>query len=452
MRGTGKMAKQPKDSPAPKPDVAEGDAAHAVAHHSPPWNGTTKTIFAAASLILVALVLWRFNRLLQPLILAAVLAYLVNPIVDWLATRLGIGRGASVAIVYVTLVLVIVGFLVGVGYIAFDQTNRLAEAFPSLVQNSIDWGEQQWDVTYQVGPFTLTPSEQFTSDQIRNAANQITGWARANLTRGGTLAAQVAGTTLTALSTFFIVLFVAIYLSRDVNLFWHRIGEFAAAPGYRSDAERLVREFVRIWDSYLRGQVTLAIAMFVLVSITLTLLGVNYSLALGGIAGLLEFLPVVGPLISMVAAAMVALFQDSNWLGLSPVWYVVVVVGAMLILQQIENSVLVPRLVGGALDLHPVTVVIVVLMGTSLAGILGAILAAPVAATVKLVGAYGWRKMLDLPPFPDPEPPPDRGAVHAIRGSLMGLFGNRSSDSKETNKATLNKTEERSESQYPEID
>jgi len=71
-------------------------------------------------------------------------------------------------------------------------------------------------------------------------------------------------------------------------------------------------------------------------------------------------------------------------------------------LQQLENNLLVPRIVGGALDLHPLIVMFSVLMGTSLAGILGAVLAAPVVASLKLLGAYAWRKMLDLPPFPEP--------------------------------------------------
>jgi predicted PurR-regulated permease PerM len=91
----------------------------------------------------------------------------------------------------------------------------------------------------------------------------------------------------------------------------------------------------------------------------------------------------------------------------------------MFALQQIEGAILVPRFVGDALDLHPVIVIVVVLMGTSLAGILGAILAAPVAATIKLFGAYAWRKMFDLPPFPDPEPEDDfssPGLWAAIKG------------------------------------
>ena len=99
-----------------------------------------------------------------------------------------------------------------------------------------------------------------------------------------------------------------------------------------------------------------------------------------------------------------ALFQASNYLGLTSIQFAIVVLIAMMIIQQIENNILVPRIVGDALDLNPLWVFVGALMGTSLGGILGAILAAPVLATIKLVGTYAWHKMFDEPPFPNPEP------------------------------------------------
>ncbi len=140
--------------------------------------------------------------------------------------------------------------------------------------------------------------------------------------------------------------------------------------------------------------------------IIITLLG------LGILAGVLEFLPIIGPLVSAGVAILVALFQDSNWLGLTPLYYAVAVAVVMLVIQQLENNLLVPRIVGGALDLHELLVMSSVIMGASLAGILGAVLAAPVVASIRLFGSYAWRKLLDLPPFPEEEPPPKpkRGA------------------------------------------
>ena len=132
---------------------------------------------------------------------------------------------------------------------------------------------------------------------------------------------------------------------------------------------------------------------------------------LGLLAGLLEFLPVIGPVVSAGVAVLVALFQSANPWAMSPWLFAVIVLAAMIVLQQLENAVLVPRIVGDALDLHPLVVMIGVLMGASLGGLLGAVLAAPVLASLKLYGVYVWRKMLGLPPFveePAPPPPPDQ--------------------------------------------
>jgi predicted PurR-regulated permease PerM len=200
---------------------------------------------------------------------------------------------------------------------------------------------------------------------------------------------------------------------RDAPKIGPAISDVAHQPGYRQDADRLINSFVIIWNAYLRGQVILALTVSIAVSLVLTILGVSNSLALGALAGLLEFLPIIGPIISTVAAILVVIFQPENYWGLSPLWHALLVAVAMLAIQQFENSVLVPRIVGGALDLHPLVIMVAVLMGASLAGILGAVLAAPVVATIKLLGGYAWRKMLDLPPFANMDPgsdPPDDDA------------------------------------------
>ncbi len=454
---------------SPEPAVLEGSIeegdggtlVRAPDTASPPWSAMTKAIVTVAALVLLGLVIWRFNLLLRPLILAAVIAYLLNPLVNFVTRRTRLQRGTAVAIIYVGFILIVLALLVGVGFVAVDQTDRLLTALPSLIERTVAWFDSQLDRTFELGPFAFTPAEQIGDVSASGAVSQGLAWLQENLLRGGTVAAGVFSATVSLLSTFFVVMFIAIYLSRDTALLWRKVGETANAPGYQRDAERLSRDFVRIWNAYLRGQVFLGFAMFVVVSITLTVLGVNFSLALGGLAGLLEFLPIIGPTLSTAAAVLVAIFQDGNWLGLSPFWYAVVVLVAMVALQQIEQAVLVPRFVGGALDLHPVVVIVVVLMGTSLAGILGAVLAAPVAATFKLLGGYAWRKMFDLPPFPEPEPldePPSRAGLPA---RLRALFLRTNYFDAKTQQTTLtqrrkgaknsnSKEQQRQEKQYTE--
>jgi predicted PurR-regulated permease PerM len=399
-----------------KPTEQEGDGAAApapaatppvaVSHPSPPWGRTTKAIVAFFSVVLTAIVLYRFRSLIQPLVLAAILAFLLSPGIDWAMRRLRLRRGWAVALVFAVVLLGVGAVLTLGGFVVYDQTVQLANDLPRLVTRASDWARERLGiVTQNLGSYfdlNLTPSQLDPGTLVRQAF----GYFRPAASSGGSLAAQVASATVGVVSTFFVVLMVSVYLTKDGPRFWGAVSDVAHAPGYRDDADRLIREFLRIWNRYLRGQVVLAVAMFAIVSVVLWAMGVRYAFGLGLLSGLLEFLPIIGPLIAGAAAVLVALFQDGNNLNMdSQVWFGVAVAAVMFGLQQLEAAVLVPRFVGGALDLHPVIVIVVVLMGASLAGILGAVLAAPVAATIKLLAGYGWRKMFDLPPFPDPEPP-----------------------------------------------
>jgi predicted PurR-regulated permease PerM len=294
------------------------------------------------------------------------------------------------------------------GFVAFDQVSRVMNLLPDSMTGVVETLEIIIDDALQrveeVTGYDFTGlAAQINLSAI---ARQALSWIQPALSRSGTLAAQLASGAINIVTTGLLIFIVSFYVAKDSPQFGETIRELARQPGYGHDAERLMREFLKIWDAYLRGQVVLGIVIGIVVSVSLSLLGVNNALGLGLLAGLLEFLPVIGPFVSTVVAVLVALFQDTNYLGLDPLQYALVILVVMIIIQQVENSFLVPRIVGDALDLHPLVVMISVVMGASLAGILGAILAAPVAASLKLFGAYAWRKMLDLPPFPKPEPPP----------------------------------------------
>ena len=419
------------DTPSPQVSTPREQTVSSVA--SPPWGITTKAIIASAILIVGALVVWRFQFLLSPIVLAAVLAYLLNPLISWLQRKTEVKRPQAVLIVYVLVlsILGVGGFFLGV--VVAQQSvilwQSLPEFLPRLV-DSVQLRAQDWaSVTWSIGPYSFEPGAALDLIDWESITSSIASSVRTFLGQSGVWLAGVAGATLGTLSDTLFVLIVSIYLAIDGPRFGRGISELAQQPGYRRDAERLMGDSIKIWDAYLRGQVILGIVIFVLVSITLSILGVNNALELGILSGLLEFLPIVGPFIGTGAAVLVALVQDSNTWGVSPWLFALIVLGAMFLIQQVENAVLVPRIVGDALDLHALVVLIGVLMGTSLAGLLGAVLAAPVIATLKLFGTYVWRKMLDLPPFAD-KPPEEADADGANGGSgtlawLTGWFRER---------------------------
>jgi predicted PurR-regulated permease PerM len=122
---------------------------------------------------------------------------------------------------------------------------------------------------------------------------------------------------------------------------------------------------------------------------------------LGVAAAFLEFIPYLGPTVTVVLTIIVAFSQESNYWGLDPYTLTGIVLALGILGQQLENYVLVPRIMSNALDLHPLVVFIGTLAAASTAGILGVLLCAPILATVKMLVLYIWRKLFDLDPFPE---------------------------------------------------
>jgi hypothetical protein len=123
-----------------------------------------------------------------------------------------------------------------------------------------------------------------------------------------------------------------------------------------------------------------------------------------------EFIPIIGANIVGGTAVLIALFQASNWLGLSPIPYAVVVGVAGGILQQLESNFLIPRVMGDRLKLHPAVLIVGALVGFTLLGLPGLLLSGPIIATARLFGNYGYAKIFDLPPWPG------RGETDSPRG------------------------------------
>ncbi|MDA0246214.1 MAG: AI-2E family transporter [Chloroflexi bacterium] len=374
---------------------------------SPQWNRPTKVGVAIAAILFVLVVLWRFQSLISPLIIAIIMAYLLNPIIVLVDDRTALSRNGATNLVFSLLVVGIIAAVIALGVALYNQAVSLIEQIPSFIETMPARIEEIWaslNEPIMIGSFSLQlPLPETQEIDWGAVSQQILGYINPIISSVGSSLGQIAIMAIETLGWFIFIIFTAIYVSNDIPRMGSLIGDVATLPGYREDAERLWRDFGRIWNAYLRGQAILGIIIFVVVAAVLGALGVQNALVLGLISGLLEFIPMVGPIIGTGAAVVVAFFQPENYLGLGPVQFTLVVLAVMLVIQQVENSVLVPRIVGDALDLHPILVLVGAIMGSSLGGILGAILAAPVIASIKLVGTYAWRKMFDLDPFPMPE-------------------------------------------------
>ena len=371
-------------------------------NNSPLWSRTTKTIVVVTVLLLAALLVMRFRTLLVMVTMAAILAYLLDPLISFIDRRTSIKRGIIIAVVYILLAAALVGGFFALGVASYQQALNLIAEVPGLIENLAQTIATLVNRTEPVaiGPLSFDPS----TIAWERLPEQLLGMVEPLVSQSGGFLSRFATSTVRTVFNLFFIFVLSIYLASDLPRFGGYVKSFAQRPGYREDAEQLLPRLRHVWSAYLRGQIVLSLVIFLTVWIGLTVLGVQNSLALGLLAGLLEFLPNLGPVVSAVVTVLVAFFQPGNYLGLASWQYALVVLALMAVIQQLENHLLVPRIVGGALDLHPIIVIVGLFIGASLAGILGAILAAPLIASIKVLSQYAWRKLFDLPPFPVDEP------------------------------------------------
>ncbi len=372
---------------------------------SPPWNTTTKAIVAVSALALFCLLVWVFRGLLQQVVLAALLAYLLHPLISLIDRRTPVNRVTVVLAVYLTLAVFVVATFSLVGVTTFQQVLDLSRRLPDWFEDAL----AQLQILREQLPESLIIAG--VSLPVAGLLPELPGWdelfsqvfslLQPILGRGGSLAASVVTGTVAVLGQILLIFIISIYVAVDIPRIGSMIANIAHKPGFRRDAERLTAQVSQVWAAYMRGQALLALIIFTVVSVVLGALGVDNALGLGLLSGAMEFLPVIGPLAGAGAAILVAFFQGDPSFGLTPLQFALAVAAAMIVIQQIENTLLVPRIVGKALNLHPLLVMVSVIMGASIAGLLGAILAAPIVASLRILGEYAWHKMLDLPPFPD---------------------------------------------------
>ncbi len=355
--------------------------------NSPSWQPGTRLVFGIILLVFAVGLLMLLRQMVAPLVLAFLLAYLLHPITSRISRKLRLSRGISVLIVYLVLVAVLLALTTGVGVAISSGVVQLASYLADLSVELPDQIVALAQETVRIGPWTVDLStvnlEPFLAD-VASALQPI-------LSQTGSLLASVAKATASAITSVVLVLVLGVYFLLDMGTFDEAFLAWIP-PLYRSDVRLILDEITQVWNSFLRGQSILGLVVGTVVAVGLTILQVQFSLVLGLISGFMEFVPMFGPLIAAIVGVLVALFQPDNWLGVTPLAYSVIVLAFYIIVQQVENNVLVPRIIGRSLNMSPLAVLISVLAGGMIAGVLGLLLAAPVAASLRVILGYIYRK------------------------------------------------------------
>jgi predicted PurR-regulated permease PerM len=338
---------------------------------SQPYNWTFRRV-VWATLVLAFLVfcfwlLYRFYQVLFILFIAIVLGTIIRPIVNWLYQR-GLPRIAGVILVYLLLLVLLAGFLWLLFPLIFEQSSTLAKDVPGYYQNlrtgMVDGGNQLLMRVGQLLPATL-PSinpqiAPQTGEEMVASAGQVldylTGTARASFTA-------------------IIILVMTLYWTLDGPRIIKAL--LLLLP---QDRRESIGELISAMESkiglYLAGQGVLCLVIGTMALVAYLLIGLPNALVLALIAGVLEAVPMIGPLLGAVPAALVAL-------SIAPAKLIWVIV-ATVVIQQLENTLLVPRIMKKAVGVNPFVTLLALFAFSTLFGVAGALMAIPIAAMIQL--------------------------------------------------------------------
>lgn len=389
---------------------------------SPPWAPSTKRLVQTALLVLVFWLLYQVRVLLWPLGVAFIVAYLLNPIVDALVRETKMSRNLALALVFLTIIGALIAVPVGTIPRLLSQISQFVENLPGYLIAFGEFLSKPLVVGHFVIPLNELRLEQIYDTLSSNIIEIISSVGGSSVILFGNLATF----TLSTVGWLLVILFVSFYLVKDYRQMLASLVQLAPA-GHRQDMERLIEELRRLWNDFFRARLVLCIIVGAITFVLAMILELPNALALALIAGIGEFIPNIGPMLASLPAMLVAFLQfESSWVGRAtgPAWFALIVLGVYALIQQVENTYLVPRIIGHRLNMHPMVVFIAALAGASVAGVLGILVAAPVLASMRLVFIYIYRKLNDLPPFPDDEVAPPVVAPLATR-PLAELEGDR---------------------------
>jgi predicted PurR-regulated permease PerM len=201
------------------------------------------------------------------------------------------------------------------------------------------------------------------------------------------------GPTLSGLASILFTLLMALQMTLTVGQYRNWFSDLIP-PGHEPELILLFGKIHKIWTGFLRGQMQLMAAVGLLTWIGGFIIGLPQAFFLGVIAGFMELIPNVGPVLAAIPAVLVALLFGSTHLGLSHLSFALVVIVFYTFVQMIENQFLVPKIMGGAVDLPPLIVLIGIIVAADAFGIMGALLATPMIATGKLISLYIYGKIM----------------------------------------------------------
>jgi predicted PurR-regulated permease PerM len=365
-------------------------ALRSIRHNGAVTPQRWRAVLWGSMLLVVVVLAWRARSALLPFAFGAVLAYALTPIVDHMASVIParsqradvLRRGVVVFLLYVIAIALIAVAAIALIPLAVDQTTQFVNTLPSLLTHAREQSNH-WLAQYhtRVPQDVQDRLDVIAQDATDAVAKAVGGWMRGSV--------GFVTQTLTALLTFVVV---------PVWMFWalrdrHFVGRnfMGAVPARaRTDVENMLRIADQLMGRYIRGQLLLGLVVGLAVGVGLTLLRVQLSLALGVWAGVSELIPILGPWLGAIPGLIIVLATDPHLFVWVALLYIVV--------QQLENNLLVPRIQGHAVDIHPAMIILLLAVGGTAFGFLGLLVSVPLTAILRELFWYLDRRLRGEPP------------------------------------------------------
>jgi len=349
----------------------------------------------AGLLVAAWLALQMFASILLPFVLAAGIAYFLDPLASRLA-RLGVPRGLGAALLLVALLVFVLLFVLLLYPLFLAQLGILIARLPAYVIRARAAADSLLvNLQEQLGP-------EFVDERLRALVASQTGTVLAFLVTATTRLIGGGFALFNVLTLLIVTPVVSFYLLRD----WPRvIGQVESwlPRRYATTLSTQAREVDRILAAWLRGQAMCSMALTIFYAVMLSLVGLDLALIVGVVAGVLSFIPYVGTITGLIVGIGLAMAQFPTWTG------VLLVLGVFVAGNILENYVIYPRFLGDRVELHAVWVIFALFAGAAAFGFLGVLLAVPVAATIGVLCRFWLRRYMQSPLYLDPpsQSPPE---------------------------------------------
>lgn len=326
----------------------------------------------AIGALLAALLVWRLKDVLAPVLAALLWAYLTDPMVTWLSRR--IPRAVSAGVAVVLLVAVVLGLMLVILPLLIHELGVFAERVPGY--SSQLWGAVVPAIAGRL-PFVPTTASEIgalLSTHAQDLASHLAGPLRDAVTG---VFSGIGGFVSFVLKLVTVPVFVY-FLSRA----WPSGVAFCrelVPPNVRGRAEDIVRQIDQGVAGWLRGQLTVMVILAALYAIGLSLVGIEFSVLIGILTGMLAFVPFVGAALGVSLALLTALVDFAGW------GQVLGVLGCFAVVQALDAVLITPKLVGGRSGLGPLGVILALMLGGELLGFVGVMLAVPLAVVLVIL-------------------------------------------------------------------